>query len=593
MRVPFSFLLGAALASPGLATAQDTAIVIHPESSGVSLERLDLPRIVADEVIRFYNAPTTTRLVGRTVLPRGNEWRGDVAVRTGPVQLGGRVQGSLVVINGDVALDPGAAITGGLLVVGGTVMGVADATIGGEVRQYREPLPYRLAADEIVYAPNLRRRFRNLGVQHTWATADSRSSITIATGGTFNRIEGLPIVFGPLFDWRVQPNVRFRMDALGVFRSAGDLSNSRSDLGYMLRAELRSGEQRGYGVGFRAFDVVSPIESWGLRNAEVGWGAFLFHRDYRDYYLNKGFAGRVFVQPERPISLGVELRREWQTTVAARDPFTIFRNDQLWRPNPPIDEGHYTTLATTAIFDTRNDPLEPTSGWLIGATLENSRSRDVVPQTGIPAAVRDPIPASGTYAFSRAFFDFRRYARVSPTGRVNLRLVLGGWVGGDPLPVQRRLSLGGPDPLPGYAFRRVGCNTAIVDPAFAGSEVAACDRVLVAQAEYRGHMSLRWVYNPGGGEAAPSGGPEEIQEERALTKFWLEGLDLVVFGNTGQGWLVGSGPGRVPSGRIPRLSGWIADLGLGIDWGGFGLYAAKAVTVGEPIRFTVRLDHRF
>jgi hypothetical protein len=41
------------------------------------------------------------------------------------------------------------------------------------------------------------------------------------------------------------------------------------------------------------------------------------------------------------------------------------------------------------------------------------------------------------------------------------------------------------------------------------------------------------------------------------------------------------------------LGSWLADLGLGIDWGGFGLYVAKAVTTGERLRFTVRLDHRF
>ena len=95
---------------------QDTTIVIHPDSSGVSLEALALPRVVSDEVIRFYNAPGTTRLVGRTRLPRGNEWRGDVAVRNGPVFIAGRVQGTLVVINGDLQFEPGAEVSGNVIV---------------------------------------------------------------------------------------------------------------------------------------------------------------------------------------------------------------------------------------------------------------------------------------------------------------------------------------------------------------------------------------------------------------------------------------------------------------------------------------------
>jgi len=569
-----------------LVLVQDTTIVIHPDSSGATLQARELPRVVADEIIHFYNAPGTSRLVGRTRLPRGNEWRGDVAVRNGPVLIGGRVQGTLVVINGDALLEPGAEITGDLIVVGGTVEGTAESRIGGEARQYREPLLYRPRGegDEIAYAPNLRRRLWNPGAHVSWGTADSRSSLTIATGGTFNRVEGLPIVFGPLFDWKLERNVRFRLDALGVFRSAGDLSDKRSDLGYMLRAELRSGEIRPVGLGLRAYDVVAPIEDWGLRNAEVGWSAFMFARDYRDYYLNKGWAVRLFAHPERQIALALEVRRDWQAGVTARDPWTLFRNSDAWRPNPPIDEGHYTTISGNATLDTRNDVADPTTGWVVRATLDHSRSKDVAPQTGIPAAVRGPIPTDGSYAFSRVFLDVRRYARVSPSGRVNLRLLAGGWLGGDPLPLQRRLSLGGPDPLTGYGFRRSACDRDVTDPAFAGTLLAACDRVFALQAEYRGHLKLDWSYNPW---------RDEGEQDQSGSLLRLEGPDLVVFGDAGQAWLVGNGPGRLPSNRLPTLGSWLADLGLGVDWGGFGMYVSKAVTTGERLRFTVRLDHRF
>ncbi|HET9384950.1 MAG TPA: hypothetical protein VFO67_07365 [Gemmatimonadales bacterium] len=564
--------------------AQDTTIVIHPDSA--ALEARALPRVVADEVIRFYNDTATTRLVGRTRLPHGNEWRGNVAVRSGPVFVGGRVQGTLVVINGDLRFEAGGEVTGDVIVVGGIV----DATRGrvsGEVRQYREPLLYRLQSegDQIEYAPNLRRRLPVLGAKISWGTEASRSTLTLATGGTFNRVEGLPIVFGPLFDWKLQRNVRLRIDALGVFRSAGDLSDNRSDLGYMFRGEFRSGDVRPVGVALRAFDVVSPVEDWGLHSNEVGWSSFLFARDYRDYYLNKGWGARVFAQPERPLTLALEARQEWHTSVGVQDPWTIFRNSDLWRPNPPIDEGHFTTVGFNATIDTRNDADDPSAGWLARFTFDNARSSDVIPHAGVPASVRDSIPTDGSYQFNRMFLDVRHYARISPSGRIHLRMVGGGWMGGDPLPLQRRLSLGGPEPMPGEPFRALACNENITDPAFTDSKLAACDRVLAFQAEYRGHLKLNWSYDP-------SGGRDEADRDEG-TPFWLEGLDLVVFTNTGQSWLVGDGPGQLSPGRIPSLSSWLVDVGLGLDWSGFGVYLAKAVTTGERLRFTVRLDHRF
>src|SRR5207247_1640575 len=180
--------------------------------------------------VRRYNAPTTTRLVGRARLPHGNEWRGDVAVRNGTVVVAGRVDGTLLVINGDAILDTGAVVTGDVIVVGGTVARSPTAMVSGELRVYTAPLAYRIRGEEIALAPpDLRRWFRRLGIEKSWGTADSRSSLTLATGGTFTRVEGLPGVFGPLFDWKLHSNVRLRVDPLGVSRTAGALPHQRTD----------------------------------------------------------------------------------------------------------------------------------------------------------------------------------------------------------------------------------------------------------------------------------------------------------------------------------------------------------------------------
>src|SRR4029077_4433706 len=142
MRAFVLLVLGAV--APGVAAAQDTAIVIQPESGGVVVRPPELPREVAEDAVRRYNAPTTTRLVGRARLPAGNEWHGDVAVRNGAVVIGGRIEGTLLVINGDAILDSGAVVTGDVIVVGGTVARRATVTVGGAVHVYPAPLSYRV-----------------------------------------------------------------------------------------------------------------------------------------------------------------------------------------------------------------------------------------------------------------------------------------------------------------------------------------------------------------------------------------------------------------------------------------------------------------
>jgi hypothetical protein len=579
MRILILVLLS--VAAPAIAFAQDTAIVITPESATVAKPPGALPRTVQEQAIRLFNAATTTRLVGRTRLPPGNEWRGDVAVRNGSVSLGGRIQGTLLVINGDATLDSTAVVAGDLIVIGGAITRPPGAHVSGEVRAYREPLAYRTEGDQIALAPNPRHAIPFLGARKTWEGTESHSSLTVATGGTFNRVEGLPIVFGPEFDWRLGPSVRLSLDALGIARSVGNVGGQPGNLGYLLRSELRSGAPGGVGIGFRAYSMIAPVESWGLRNAEVGWAAFLFQRDYRDYYFAQGAGGRLFAEPASHLTLAVELSRDNQSSVAARDPWTVFRNAEPWRVNPPMDDGHYTTLSGGVTLDTRNDREQPTSGWYVRAELAHGWSDDVNPQA-LPFAVRRPIPTDGSYSYGRVSLDARRYTRVSPSGRVNLRLLAAGWLGGDPLPLQQRLSLGGAGSLPGYGFRQSGCNADLTVAAFRYAGVAACDRVLLTQIEYRGHLSLHWSYR--------SSRPED---ETAKSLFTLQGPDLVVFGDAGQAWLVGDGPGRIPSDRLPTIGSWLGDLGLGMDWGGFGIYVAKAVTSSEPLRLTVRLDHRF
>jgi len=555
------------------APAQDTVVVIRRDTPPQA-ESSALPQAVVDEVVRGFNADGTLRLTGRTHIPAGTVIESTVGVLGGPLIISGAIRGSVIVVNGDLELA-GGTVSGDVLVVGGRIVHGDSGNIEGTVRAYGQILHLRRTGELIEPIPPPAFRVRDLEPRATWrsGTEESYSTLTLATGGTYNRVEGLPIVLGPEVGWRTGPDFQMRVAGYGVLRTAGALSGGDADLGYSARAEAVVGRRRAIGlVGVRVFDSVSPMQGWQFTNREIGWATFLLHRDYRDYFGMKGWA--AYAELRLPAGLTVAVEGGWAgvESVSAADPWSLLRGGEAWRENPLVDDGHFTTVAATATYDTRNSAATPTAGWLLQGRWEVGKSGDVT-QVPLPESVRPALPTDGSYAYHRLALDLRRYARVSPTGRVNLRLLAAGWIGGDPLPVQRRVSLGGPDPLPGYSFRQRACNELVEDPALP----ALCDRVLVAQAEFRTTLSLGLL--------------DRLMREAP----WLgvEIVDLVVFAGGGQAWLVGTGPGKLPSDRLPSIGTWLGDFGTGIDIDGLGIYVAKAFTDGEPIRFSLRLDHRF
>ena len=585
-------LLGLVLAGP--LRAQDTTITIHPTGGGV-VQRLSvyqLPADVAARVVAFYNADSTLRLAGDARIPGAATVNADVAVLGGAAVVAGHIGGSLVVINGDLTFEPGATVAGDVLVVGGAITGQDSATVHGEVQAYRDPLPYRQLADgALVYAPTrgiAPRWIEQLG----WGPPEhgNRAGMLLALAGTYNRIEGLPVLFGPRTDLRVSDAARFQADALAIFRTS-DISFNTDDIGYRVHGELNvGGPDRGFGVGLRAYDVVAPVEPWPLKEFEVGWASFFFHRDYRDYYGRHG--GGLFAswRISRAASVGAEFRDERESSLAARTPWTLFRTDETWRVNPAVSDGRYHALVASFRYDTRNDRGEPASGWLITGEYEVGRGTqldgpDSVLVCGVATgACTAPAPAGGALDYQRMAFDARRYLRLSPSGRLNLRLAGGGWTGGGPLPLQRRLSVGYPDPLPGYGFRQFAC-----DPRELPGEPALCDRALVAQAEFRTHLGLdfgpTWASDWGTGD-------EEYEP------FHVSGPDLVVFADAGRAWAVArpgvSGPDVLPADGLPALSTYRTDLGIGLDFGPLGFYLAKPLDqANRSLTFTLRMGRRF
>ena len=540
-----------------------------------------LPGNVAREVASLFNAAEGVRATERVEIEAGRTVQGDVAVLHGPVLIGGHVTGRVIAVNADVILRPTARIDGDLIVVGGEVEGRAMARIGGETRVYRQRLRYTVEGDRLVaeVAPG-----SDEGWWRRWErrrASRNSSRFLVASAGAYNRVEGLPIYLGPQFR-HVFRRATLEVGALAIGRTASSFASESVDIGHEARLELRTRGREGLAVGARLFDVVDPVESWQQSDLEVGLASFVLRRDYRDYFGRRGgrVHGALFAR-----ALGGDLtlsygRERWGARLR-RDPFTVFRNEVAWRPNPLLDAGRLHLLNVTLRADTRNDEDRPWSGWYIVADVE--RGLGALTDLGVTApGVRASSP--GRVSYTRGHLDVRRYNRLSPRSQVNLRLVTGGWLGGDELPLQRRLSVDGPGALPGFDFRRTGAGEDVAtcgDGGFApGGHPAQCERIALVQAEYRGDLYFDLFGDSEWDDVIQAG----------------ENAAWIVFFDVGRGWLVRSDDGGTGYGvgEIPALSTFRTDVGVGLDLRLIGFYVAKALSdAHEPLNFFVRLRHRF
>lgn len=544
-----------------------------------TLNRRSLPREVVREAVRLYNAPGTLRATGALEIGAGRVIGGDVAVLDGPLLIAGHVTGAVLAINGDVTLTPTARLDGDLLVVGGMVYGQNRAYVSGEIRIYRDPLHYtqqgdRIAADEDASNGDAWwRRFE----PHP---STSGSKIQVASAGAYNRVEGLPVNLGPQI-FRNFDGWSASLDAYAVLRTASSFRSGDNDVGNNLHGEIRLGTGHGVLIGAGAYDVVSPVESWQLSNLETGLAAALFRRGYRDYFRRHGGTVEAGLFTGDRTTFTVSYADEHWSPRIDHNAWTLFRSNTPWRPNPMLDDAHFHLVNAKLQVDTRSDEENPWAGWYVLADLEHGSGRyDALGPTSLSRA----YPISRPSHYDRGFVDVRRYNRVSRHSQINLRLVAGGWLGGDPLPLERRLSVDGYGALPGFEFRspRGGEDVATCTAGFAPvGYPAQCDRIALAQAEYRSDLHVHLF--------------DWDTEDWVRPHLNADGA-WVMFLDAGRGWMVGNAaaPMTYGSGSIPSFSSFRTDIGVGLDFNSIGVYLAKALSAaGQPARIFIRLQHRF
>lgn len=576
-RVDVAALLALAVCIPATVAAQQPTWSTCSDSlSGKSCGSGGLTRREREEVQTLYNAPATRREMGPFVLQRDSIIRGSLAVLGGPVRIAGTVHGSLLVINGDVEFAVGAVVAGDVAILGGRAVGRDSARLGA-VRVETDSVRYGIEDGALVLRAPFDEVWALIGRGEPKAGIGMRLALT----RTYNRVEGLPIEYGPRLRYRMPIGV-VAADIFGVFRTGDKLKWNSDNVGHNVRAELRMGRSEHLSIGGRLFDLVVPVEDWQLSDVEVGLASFVGHADYRDYFQRHGGGGFITYRDGRAFRASLELTEERWRPRATLDPFSLWNNDDPWRANPAFDRARYRRTQLRASYDTRTDPVRPRSGWWLQSEYElgDGSHSTFGTENALPVA-----SASARVGYGRGMLDLRRYTRLSPTAQLNARVLAGGWLHGDALPLQRRLSLSGPGANTGFGFRdvvtdpdRLQCSSA---PRLEGAP-ALCDRIFLASVDYR--HDIRWLVDL-------FAGARLIQTDRSGYAGW------VLFSDVGRGWLVKPRATQPVFGNDSPtgLDALQTSVGFGLELGQGGIYVAKAL--GAPasrgVQVFVRLARRY
>ncbi len=215
-------------------------------------------------------------------------------------------------------------------------------------------------------------------------------------------------------------------------------------------------------VGAELHDLTATDDHWQVGSNEASEAALFVRRSFRDYYGRRGAQLSAAVRVHPQIEALFAWRGERHEPLAVQSDFSVWRNDQAFRPNRPAAEGRLNAILIGASVDGRGFDHESLEATYRRHQLETpfGERLDALGDGSAPEPVwrvdwTSEISDAGAL---NSDFDFRRHivtgrARAAITERevVGVRAI-GGWSSGVLSP-QRQFSIGGIGSVHGYDFK--------------------------------------------------------------------------------------------------------------------------------------------
>ena len=248
---------------------------------------------------------------------------------------------------------------------------------------------------------------------------------------------------------------------------AGHISirSATSRAGYALGFERPLFGRTKLFLGGELHDLTASDDQWQVSSAEASLAAFGPRRSYRDYYRRRGvqIGGALRVHPQ--VELLFAWRGERHEPLQAETDFSLWNDDEPFRPNRAAADGRLNAVIIGASVDGDGFDRESLEATYRRHQLETPfGDHDLTPRWRIDwtSEISAPDALQSDFDFSRHIISGRTRVALSRHQEFAARAI-GGWSDGV-MPPQRQFAIGGIGSVHGYGFKeQVGDSLALLN----------------------------------------------------------------------------------------------------------------------------------
>ncbi len=275
------------------------------------------------------------------------------------------LEGSLIILNGELSLRSKAEVTGDVILLRGTLFQSRDAKVKGEVMRTSSAECINRVRDQLQDSG-----FKKSLPIHLKFRTNRMGGFRLEG---YDRVDGFSISWGFTVE---QPD----MGDFPVFQGKFITATTYQAVGFNALLKVPLDLKARYSLGIGARSITDTNDRWRLGDLENAFKAFVSGNDHRYYFRREGYSIELRREMWNRSYLSLAYQDERYYSLKNQSPFTLF-GPENFHSNLPVESGRVRSLVFDGMLDTRKDPFFALSGFwgrlqgeLAGGTLGGRHS---------------------------------------------------------------------------------------------------------------------------------------------------------------------------------------------------------------------------